>query len=293
LTNPGFVDMDKPSENALAIIGPHKPKANTTDQPLPLDDQAIDAEAKTITIDLTAFESRIGSPDSETADQAAPATADKSIRRERFSPLAASVALATLLGILAGTAATVTLMPDKPAPAPVMAALPDEPRALQDKVAKLSDDLGALKSGLETANRTAATQLNRIGERLERAEKAQLEPSAKLARIMETLDRLERRTASAALPDVTGSVTSIEKQQVNPPAIEGWRLRDFYAGRAVLENRTGALYEIGPGSNLPGVGKVETIKRIDGKVVITTPKGTITSALEPPRRPAYHLPPGY
>ena len=54
----------------------------------------------------------------------------------------------------------------------------------------------------------------------------------------------------------------------------------------MLENRNGTLYEVGPGSNLPGVGKVETIKRIDGKVVVTTPKGTITSALEPPRRPA-------
>ena len=289
--------MNKPTENALAIIGPHKPKANTTDQPLPLDEQTIDAEAKTITIDLTAFESTIGSPDSDTVDQTAQPTPDKSIRWEKLSPLAASIALATLLGILAGTAATVTLMPDKPAPAPVVAAVSDETLALQDKVAKLSGDLAALKSGLETANRNATTQLNRIGERLERAEKAQAEPSAKLAKIIETLDRLERRTASAALPvpspDITGSVTSIEKQQAKPPAIEGWRLRDFYAGRAVLENRTGALYEIGPGSNLPGVGKVETIKRIDGKVVITTPKGTITAALEPPRRPAYHLPPGY
>jgi hypothetical protein len=88
-------------------------------------------------------------------------------------------------------------------------------------------------------------------------------------------------------------VTSIEKQQSKPPALEGWRLRDFYAGRAVLESRTGTLFEVGPGSNLPGVGKVETIKRIDGKIVITTPKGTITSSLEPPRRPQYYLPQGY
>ena len=110
---------------------------------------------------------------------------------------------------------------------------------------------------------------------------------------METLDRLERRTASAAAPDVTGSVTSVEKQQSKPPVIEGWTLRDYYAGRAVLENRNGRLYEVGPGSNLPGVGQIETIKRVDGKVVVTTPKGIITSSLEPPRRPAYHMPRGY
>jgi hypothetical protein len=289
--------MDQPTENALVVIGPHKPKGNTTDQPLPLDEQTIDAEAKTITIDLKAFESRIGSPEPETAAHTAQPSAGKNFNWERFSPLAASVALATVLGILAGTAATVTLMPGKPAPAPAVAAVSDETLALQEKIARLSGDFAALKSGLDAANRTATTQLSKIGERLDRAEKAQQEPSAKLAKIMEALDRLERRTTSAALPvsapDVTGSVTSIEKQQSKPPAIEGWRLRDFYAGRAILESRTGTLYEVGPGSTLPGVGKVETIKRIDGKFVITTPKGTITAALEPPRRPAYHLPPGY
>ena len=292
--------MDKPTKNALAIIGPHKAKAKTTDQPLPLGEKTIDAEAKTITIDLTSFESKISSPEAETAEQSAQSTAEKRIRWERLSPLAASVALATLLGILAGTAATVTLMPGTPAPAPaVAAAASDETDVLLDKVAKLSGDLVALKSGLETANRNATTQLNRIGERLDRAERAQAEPSAKLAKIMETLDRLDRRTASAALPasalapDITGSLTSIEKQHAKPPVIEGWRLRDVYAGRAVLESRTGTLYEVGPGSMLPGVGKVETIKRVDGKFVITTPKGTITAALEPPRRPGHHLPPGY
>ena len=290
--------MDQPSENALVVTGPHKPKSqtNSADQPLPLDEQKIDADAKTITIDLTAFESRIN-PETEAVEQ--PAAAAKGFGWEQFSPLAASVALATLLGILAGTAATVTLMPGTPALAPAVAAASDETRVLQDKVVKLSGDLAALKSGLETANRNATTQLNRIGERLDRAERAQAEPSAKLARIMETLDRLDRRTASTALPasapapDITGSVTSVEKQQAKLPALEGWRLRDVYAGRAVLESRTGTLYEVGPGSMLPGVGKVETIKRVDGKFVITTPKGTITAALEPPRRPGYHLPPGY
>ena len=105
--------MDKPTEDALAIIGPHKPKANTTDQPLPLDEQTIDAEAKTITIDLTAFESRIGSPHTETVDhdrdtehRSAP---EQIALRGEFSPLAASIALATLLGILAGSGASLVM----------------------------------------------------------------------------------------------------------------------------------------------------------------------------------------
>lgn len=283
-------------ENALAIIGPHK--ASTTDQPLPLDGQLIDAEAKTITIDLTAIGTRIEPPETETIERDgnteqrfAPDAGDPA--RRKFPLLAASLAFAVIVGGLAGVAVSAVLSGAPPAAPAAAVALTDETRTLQERVVRLSGELATLKAGIEAANRTSATQLNKISERLDRAEKAQIEPTAKLAKISESLDRLERRTASAATPDVTGSVTSVEKQQSKPPVIEGWMLRDYYAGRAVLENRNGRLYEVGPGSNLPGVGQIETIKRVDGKVVVTTPKGIITSSLEPPRRPAYHLPRGY
>ena len=110
----------------------------------------------------------------------------------------------------------------------------------------------------------------------------------------ETLDRLERRPAAAppvvAAPEVTGS-TTVEKQQGKPPVAEGWRLREFHAGRALVESRSGELYDVGPGSNLPGLGKVETIKREDGRVVVVTPKGIIVSSLDQPRRsPPYFYP---
>src|SRR5262245_19125748 len=160
--------MDKPTGNALAIIGPQKPQADTADQPLPLDEQAIDADAKTVTIDLAAFETMINS-DEPKAEQPAQPTHNGNFWK--LPPLAASLTLATLLGILAGTAATVTLMPDR-STAPAVAAVPDDTLALRDKVATLSGDLAALKSGLDNANRTAAAQLNKIGERLDRSEKA-------------------------------------------------------------------------------------------------------------------------
>jgi hypothetical protein len=282
--------MDKPTENALAIIGTSKQAK--PDQPLPLDAPAMDTSAEAVTIDLTAIETRMDPPKSETPksetpapDQSAPAApAASGMHWQKYFPLAASVALALIVGALAGTAATIALSNDAPAAANTV--LSDETRTLRERVVRLSGELAALKTGIEAANRTSSTQLTRIGERLDRAEKTQAEPAARLAKIAESLDRLERRTASAAPPpaDVTGSVTSIEKQQAKPPAIEGWRLLDFYAGRVVLESRNGTLFEVGPGSTLPGVGKIETIKRIDGKVVITTPKGIITSSLEPPRR---------
>ena len=55
----------------------------------------------------------------------------------------------------------------------------------------------------------------------------------------------------------------------------------------MVESRNGTLFRVGPGSNVPGLGKVETIKRENGKVVVVTANGIIAASLEP-RRPAYY-----
>ena len=62
------------------------------------------------------------------------------------------------------------------------------------------------------------------------------------------------------------------KEESKPQIAEGWRLRDFYDGRAIVESRNGTLFRVGPGSNVPGLGRVETIKRENGKVVVVTAK---------------------
>ena len=135
-----------------------------------------------------------------------------------------------------------------------------------------------------------------VAERLDRTEKAQAEPVGKLARIQESIDRLEQRqqqhaAAPAAAPEVTGSVTPKEpkeaKEESRPQIAEGWRLRDFYDGRAVVESRNGTQFKVGPGSNVPGLGRVEAIRRENGKVVVVTASGIIAASLEP-RRPTYY-----
>jgi len=88
-------------------------------------------------------------------------------------------------------------------------------------------------------------------------------------------------------PDMTGSIMPYrEKEESRPPVAEGWRLRDFYSGRAVVESRNGMLFEVGPGSNLPGLGRVESIKRENGRVVVVARNGVITASSEPRRPPA-------
>jgi hypothetical protein len=208
------------------------------------------------------------------------------------APLAAAIVFAIVLGALAGAATTAALMRDA-APPPSITAI-DATRDLKHSVAQLSNELATLKAGIATAQRNANAQFGKLAERLDRTEKAQAEPAAKLAKIQDSLDRLDRRqqqvatTAAPAAADITGSVTP--KTDAHPPVADGWRLRDFYAGRAIVQSRNGTLFEVGPGSSLPGLGKVESVKRENGQVVVLTKGGIIAAALDPPHRPGYYLP---
>jgi outer membrane murein-binding lipoprotein Lpp len=213
-----------------------------------------------------------------------------------YAPLAAGIALAVGIGAVAGATATVSLLHDS-GPSPVSLAASHDSRALRDSVAQLNSELAALKAGIAGAQKTAATQFTRLNERLDRTEKAQAEPAAKLAKIQESLDRLDHRPQQvAATPtlapgpsaDVTGSIAA--KEESRPPIAEGWHMRDFRAGRALVQSRNGTLFEVGLGSNLPGLGRVEQIKREKDQVVVIAQNGTIAGPISSPRRLPYFAP---
>lgn len=180
--------------------------------------------------------------------------------------LAAAAALGSVAGALAGSA--LSRGSTEPPAAPALNA-----NAVNDRLAQLSSDVAALKSKLDSAKNETSTQFSRIAERLDRAEKAQAEPAAKLAAISETVERIERKSAAGA--DVTGSI--VPKQQDRPPVVESWVLREIDDGRALVQSRLG-YFEVGPGSYLPGIGRVEGIRREEGRWVVVTAKGLIMSA---------------
>lgn len=206
-------------------------------------------------------------------------------RLSRVTVLAASITLAAALGSVVGAIAGVALL--RPAEEPVT--VPTfTVNAFKGPFTQLRSEIAALKASIEAGNKNANAQFARIAERVERAEKAQSEPAARLARIADSVERLERKSATAsvplpvpapgptlaAAPDITGSIAA--KQQDKPPVVSGWVLREIFNGRALVESRHG-LYEIGPGAPLPGLGRVETIRRQDGRWVVVTPKGLIVA----------------
>jgi hypothetical protein len=188
-------------------------------------------------------------------------------------------------------------------------------QALEASVSRIDADILALKAGLEHTTKASTGQFNKTTDRLEKLEKAQAEPSAKLARLTEAVDKLEKqRVASAAAPvapaapaaakeankeaakdvrDVTGSVTPPAttvasaapgavaaapvpaKPEIGRlPTVDGWTLTDVAYGGALIAGRRGT-YEVYAGDVVPGLGRIDAIRKQDGRWVVVTSKGLI------------------
>jgi hypothetical protein len=60
------------------------------------------------------------------------------------------------------------------------------------------------------------------------------------------------------------------------PTVEGWVLRDVVNGGALIEGRRG-MFEVYAGDPIPGLGRVDAIRRQDGRWVVVTGKGLIVA----------------
>ena len=75
--------------------------------------------------------------------------------------------------------------------------------ALEASVARIDAEIVALKASLEHNSKTTTGQINKASDRLDKVEKAQAEPAAKLAKLSETVDKLraaQAPTTAAAAP---------------------------------------------------------------------------------------------
>jgi len=218
--------------------------------------------------------------------------------KRRFGAMAAVVALATVAGALGGALATAgigKLMAGEPVQESTQASTKDS--ALEASVARLDAEIVELKASLEHNSKTTTGQINKASDRLDKVEKAQAEPAAKLAKLSETVDKLRaaQPTTAAAAPaaakDITGSIPQ-QVAAVTPPAsaqaappkpevarlptVDGWILRDVANGSALIESRRG-MYEVYAGDPIPGLGRVDAIRKQDGRWVVVTSKGLIVA----------------
>jgi hypothetical protein len=198
----------------------------------------------------------------------------------RLGALAAVVALAVVAGALGGAVATASFGHVGGGDITSVAN-----HALEASVARLDADIQALKAGADHASRLGMAQFNKTSERLDKVEKAQLEPAAKLAKLSEAGEKLHAAppvaaATAAAAKEITGSISppvAAPKVEVaRMPTVEGWSLRDVADGGALIEGRQG-IFEVYAGDPVPGLGRIDAIRRQDGHWVVVTSKGLIVA----------------
>lgn len=213
--------------------------------------------------------------------------------KRRLGAMAAVFALAAVAGVVGGSLASAALgrlFDSKADPAAAQ-----QVQALNATISKLNTEVAALKASADRAAKADAAQLAKITDRVEKVEKAQAEPAAKLARLGETVEKLRVAAATPAAPapaaakdnakEITGSIPmptpAPAAHRAAPeisrlPTVPGWRIREIGNGGALIEGR-GGLYEVYAGDPLPGLGRVDAIRRQDGRWVVVTSKGLIVA----------------
>jgi len=209
--------------------------------------------------------------------------------KRRFGAMAAVVALATVAGAIGGALATSGIEHYFGSNAVV-----SNNSTLETSVARIDADVLALKVSVEHTAKMGMSQYNKTSDRLDKLEKAQAEPAAKLAKLSEAVDKLRAAPPAAPVPvaavapvapkEVTGSIApaaatpaAAPKVEVaRLPAVEGWVLRDVGYGAALIESRRGT-YEVYAGDMIPGLGRIDAVRRQDGHWVVVTSKGLIVA----------------
>ncbi|WFU15948.1 hypothetical protein [Bradyrhizobium sp. CB3481] len=297
---------DAPKLEAAKMEAPEAPKAEAPKAETSKAEAPKETSKETPRIDAVKAEAprfpgnvMIMSPGDRVGADATAGPAEASSGKRRFGAMAAMVALATVAGALGGALATAgigKLTAEQPA---AQASAKDG--ALEAAVARIDADITALKASIEHTAKAGATQFNKANDRLDKVEKAQAEPAAKLAKLSETVDKLRAAqasvtTAAAAATstkekDVTGTIPQQAAAVAAPapapaappkpevarlPTVEGWVLRDVANGSALIESRRG-MYEVYAGDPIPGLGRVDAIRKQDGRWVVVTSKGLIVA----------------
>jgi hypothetical protein len=219
--------------------------------------------------------------------------------KRRIAALAAVIALAVVSGAVGGALATAGLAKhlgqSSGSDATQTASVPSQ--AVEESIARIDAEVASLKQ-------LSAAQSAKVNDRIDKVEKVQAEPAAKLAKLSEAVEKLhapavapvavaaiaapketapkEAAAKETASKETTGSIQSPaatpkpKPEIARLPTIEGWVLRDVDGGGALIEGRQG-LFEVFAGDTMPGLGRVEAIRRQDGRWVVVTNKGLIVT----------------
>ena len=243
--------------------------------------------------------------------QAAPAQAAP--RQRRLVGMVAVVALATAAGAIGGALATAGLahVADAAATASGNGTLEAVIARIDADIVALKAGLEQTsKIGMSQFNKTSdrldkmekaqtepAAKLAKLSEAVEKLRAASAAPVVTAAAPVAPVAAAAPAAAPAAPKDGTGMITTPAGTAALPtpaaspapapsaspkpdvarlPKVEGWVLRDVAHGGALIEGRNG-LYEVYAGDPVPGLGRIDAIRKQDGHWVVVTSRGLVVA----------------
>lgn len=270
-------------------IKPEAPKAEAPKVEVKADAPAADAPRETGRVMIMA-PSRDRSWDDATIEHgSARVDAAQTSGRwgKRLSVIAAVAVLAAIAGVVGGSFATSGLGHGVAAEQP---SATSRTQAMEATIKRLESEVAALKAGTDRAAKGDAGQFAKVNDRLDRMEKAHADSASKLAKLNDNVEKQHVAAAPAASPasakDVTGSIPTASAAPVplpSPkpefarlPTVPDWVLRNVANGGAVIEGRTG-IYEVYAGDPVPGLGRIDAIRKQDGRWVVITRRGLVVA----------------
>jgi hypothetical protein len=169
----------------------------------------------------------------------------------------------------------------------------------REMLARLSSDLDGLRNTVlafkeieHTSSTVSASSQSKLADKVERLTVALQEPGKRLSSLEDRIGRMEGQitTTLASLntkpaaptpspvptpPEAPPREEAAAPKTVKAEPVDGWVLREVYDGSALVESRNGRLYEVAPGGQLPGVGRIGSIERRGTRWVVLTDKGFI------------------
>jgi hypothetical protein len=126
----------------------------------------------------------------------------------------------------------------------------DEVTELRTNLALAGVEIGALRSSLDASQQAQHGQIGDITRRV---------------------DRLEQLVGAS---DVTASIPVTSFRRRPPRSLAGWSVRDAQRGAAIITGH-GGTYEVTPGTIVPGIGRVASVRPRGNTWIVVTDKGII------------------
>jgi hypothetical protein len=203
-------------------------------------------------------------------------------RHKRRAVLAASIAIAAVLGAAAGGFAVRRVAGGERQSVVIR----EENKAMAQSTAHLAKQVAGLKANLSDVKKAAHAQFAKLADQVKRAPARVSEVTGSIpapAKQMPAKPTPAESTAAVVpLPRpaphlaAAGAPPAIAAAESRPSVVPSWRVRGMHRGHLYVEGH-GDVFRVALGAVLPELGRVEAIRRQNGRWVVVTPKGLIVS----------------